>query len=207
MPPRPLAAAWVPDQPDMEYDEAAALAVEWTDERCRVENRRGVLLVHAASNRPGTGPLADFADRNTFTTASSLAAPASQGIPVLSLYPDPKALAIAVRSSARSSLCVVDGGFNGWRGWAAEVGALDLLTGEITPDPRTDAQRQTFDRLDLFTNNGFGDQLAKTSVPRLLRDLLAGGLEPEFIYGVAVARGADERGVKQLVKYVDRLRG
>lgn len=207
MPPRPFAAAWVPEQSDMDWDEAAALAVEWTDERIRVENRRGVLLVHAASSLPRSGPLAGFVARNSYTTVNSQAAPGARGIPVLSYCPGPKALAIAMRSSARSSLCVVEGVSDEWHGWAAEVGAVNLLTGEVTPDPRTDKQRKTFDRLDLFTNNGYGDPHAKSAVPRLLGDLLSDGLQPEFIYGVAVARGADDRGVKQLVGYVDRLHG
>lgn len=202
---RPAAAAWVPEQSDMDWDEAAAPAVTWTDEQCQDENRTGVLLVHAASSLPHSGPLADFAARHSYTTVGSRATPGTQGIPVLSYCPGPKALAIAMRKAAGSSLCVIEGTSNEWAGWAAEIGATNLLTGEVTPDPRTDKQRDTFRQLDLFTNNGYGDPHAKTSVPRLLGDLLAGGLAPEFIYGVAIARGADERGVNQLAKYVDRI--
>jgi hypothetical protein len=85
--------------------------------------------------------------------------------------------------------------------------AVDLLTGEVTPDPRTDDQRQDFQQLDLYANNAFGDYASKGPVPRMLQRLMAGsgGLSPEIIYGMAVARGADERGVKNLKKYVDRL--
>lgn len=205
---RRIAAAWIPERSDMDWENGSMLAADWTQARCDEEELPGLLLVHAQSNNPHErGALGRFAARNSITAVNSQSDYSTREGPVLAYCPSPKDLALAMDLAVDSALCVIEGTIIEWTGWAIEMQAVDLLTGEVTPDPRTDDQRQDFQQLDLYANNAFGDYASKGPVPRMLQRLMAGsgGLSPEIIYGMAVARGADERGVKNLKKYVDRL--
>lgn len=187
----------------MDWEEAAELAVEWTDDRCREEDATGLLYVEAHAGDYTDGPLGWFAGQHTIATRHSRPTGGGKG-PVLAYCPNPGWFGDAVRAAHGSALCVIEGLATPMRGWAMETGATNLLTGEATPDTRTDEQRDLHERLAFKGNNAWGDSYAQGSTPRILSQLRDSGLPLEVTIGVMLALGASERGIKSLRKYANR---
>ena len=63
-----------------------------------------------------------------------------------------------------------------------ETAAENLLTGEVTPDTRSEEQKKLLEHLATAGNNGWHDDLSKTTLPGRLAKLRASGLPPEVIW-------------------------
>ncbi|MGC4959694.1 hypothetical protein ACLQ2P_41410 [Actinomadura citrea] len=70
--------------------------------------------------------------------------------PVLAFLPDYRAMELALLYARGSSLAVVEFPADPLTGWAIETGALNLLTGQPTPDHRTERQREALDRIHTY---------------------------------------------------------
>lgn len=84
-------------------------------------------------------------------------------------------LARAMRTADHHALAVTETAFP-VEGWAMEVHAVDIRTGETTVDTRTDEQRQLLARLVRVLRNGWVGQLAGRMVRTYLEQLEASGM-------------------------------
>lgn len=204
----PNTFAWVPDNdPTRDWSIAAAWAVDWVDERCRVEGASGVLVTNTMSHL-GVPELNAFERRNTRTSrrAGRARVPDGEG-PVLAYVPHAEELEFAARLARNSSLGVVETVSFPLGGWAAWVGAFDLVAEEVT-GPLSDSVVEAIERLKFYGNNGFGDDFGKRMARGILEDICesdewSAGLLP----GAVLAAGVSDRGVKNLGKLMDKLVG
>lgn len=105
-----------------------------------------------------------------------------------------------------SSIAVVEGTQFPLRGWAQQLGAVDLTRPDDAPAQIPPRPAEAIDRLDFYGNNGFGDRFGKRQAQNILRDLHdAGALEGDIILGAIAARGASDRAVRNLAKLIDAL--
>jgi hypothetical protein len=108
----------------------------------------------AGSMRNGSG-LWKLRTKNSFTvrenahSATTLRSGRSfrHSGPVLAYVPDYEMMDLATEVASDASLAVVETIEYPLMGWAMEVRAIDLVTGEDTPDTRTDSQRRELDRV------------------------------------------------------------
>lgn len=202
----PKAFAWAPDDdPTRDWRVAAGWAVDWVDERCRMEGTTGVLVTNTMSHL-GVPDLNGFEQRNTRTSprAGRARRPEGQG-PVLAYVPHAGGLDFATRLARNSSLAVVETVSFPLGGWAACVGAFNLATEEFT-GPLDPAVAEAVERLSFYGNNGFGDDISKRMARSILDDLPdipAWG--HRLLPGAILAAGVSDRGVKNLEKLVTRL--
>ncbi len=202
----PHAFAWVPDDdPTRHWSVAAGWAVEWVDERCRMEGTTGVLVTNTMSHL-GVPELNGFEQRNTRTSSRAGRARRAEGQgPVLAYVPDAGGLDFATRLARDSSLAVVETASFPLGGWAAYVGAFNLATKEFAR-PLDPAVAEAVERLTFYGNNGFGDDIGKRMARSILEDLPdtpAWGLG--LLPGAVLAAGVSDRGVKNLEKLVTGL--
>lgn len=203
----PLAYAWVPDDdPTRAWSIAAGLAVEWVDERCRVENATGVLVTNSMRHL-GVPALDEFERRNTKTSrrAGRARVPEGEG-PVLAYVPHAEELDFATQLARNSSLAVVETASFPLGGWAAVVGAFNLVTEDFT-GPLDTAVVEAIEGLTFYGNNGFGDEFGKRMARSILEDLTD---RPEWnaglLPGAVLAAGVSDDGVKNLEKLMTRIR-
>jgi hypothetical protein len=135
-------AAWVPDgEPDRDWDVAVCLAVDWIErQRARApEGATAMLVTNTVGVESSVPSLARFAQRHRHTTPRSRGHVGRGVGPVLAYVPDARAMELAISLASGSSLVVVEGDFLPVRGWALEVGAVDLTMPDDQPkalDPR-----------------------------------------------------------------------
>jgi hypothetical protein len=201
-------AAWVPERQDMDWDDAVAIAVDWTERECARQGIRQALLITHTKDHPGEGPLGAFASRHYWTTPQSRnRVDVPRGRPVLAYVPDARVLDLAAGYARGSSLCAVEGFGYPLAGWARAAGALDLLTTSQAA-PVDDAMRKALDGLHFYGNNGwtrgFGQEQAQRKL-ELMRE--AGQLDKETILGDMLARGHGAKAVARLGDLVDRVAG
>jgi hypothetical protein len=90
-------------------------------------------------------------------------------------------------------------------GWAMETGAVNLLTGEPTPETRTDHQREELDHIHFYGNNGWTRGFGADQALRVLRDLLTKEpLPAEVIVGSMLGKGHHGEAVARLAKLIER---
>lgn len=202
----PSTFAWVPDDdPTRDWSIAAGWAVEWVDERCRLERAAGVLVTNSMSHL-GVPELDDFERRNTRTSrrAGRARIPEGEG-PVLAYVPHAEELEFATRLARNSSLAVVETVSFSLAGWAAWVGAFNLVTEEST-GPLDPAVAEAVERLKFYGNNGFGDDFGKRMARSTLEDLTdTPDWSAGLLVGAVLAAGASGRAVKNLEKLMTRL--
>jgi hypothetical protein len=191
--------AWFPFVQEIGWeDRANAAAVAWTEAECSVRNVRGLLLVYSHANHYDRGSLGSFAKRHSITTQrSSYRANSPRSGIVLVDMPDEKLMQTAI-GMGQSALCAIERPNFSLLGWAMETAADNLLTGERTPDTRTEDQKELLDFLRIAGNNGWHDDHAKIVVPPLLTRLQDSGVGLDVTCGVMLARGASASGIKQL---------
>ncbi|MGQ0844334.1 MAG: hypothetical protein ACT4QF_09370 [Sporichthyaceae bacterium] len=130
------------------------------------------------------------------TTRSRGSVTGPVGRPVLAYVPDERTLELAHRYARGSALCVVESVSFPVHGWARQTGAVSLLDGRVLP--ALDASvATTLDGLKFAGNNGWGDKPGKRDAARLLGDL-RGRVDLDEVVGYILARGASERGAKNL---------
>lgn len=98
----------------------------------------------------------------------------------------------------QSALCAIERPTFSLLGWAMETKAENLLTGEVTPDTRTEEQKRLLQFVKIAGNNGWHDSHAATTVPPMLAKLRDSGFGINDVCGVMLARGASASGVDKL---------
>ncbi|MFF3959754.1 hypothetical protein ACFYY1_42310 [Streptomyces sp. NPDC001890] len=204
-----LRAAWVPDDdPERDWAVAAGLAVDWIRQECAEQGATGVLVLNAFGVEQQIPALRRFAAEHTITTPRASRERAGRGTgPVFAYVPDAKSLDFAMNLARASSLVVVESahGFP-LKGWARQLGAVDLTRPDAQPEALPPELAAAVDRLDFYGNNGFGDRFGKQQAQRILQDLRGKGiLEREVILGALAARGASDRSVRNLGQLIDQL--
>lgn len=190
-------AAWVPDDdPVRPWDEAAALVINWVDAQAEELGSKPILVTNAHIDPPvhGFSWGSDWFSRLSGGTARNRA--------VMSYVPGIEDFEYALDIARSAAVGVVETVSFRVGGWAAEVGALNLLTGQPTP-PHLPAVRELLERLAFYGNNGYGDQFGKKMAPDLVRDLInTGQIEPELIPGALAAHHVSARGQKKIADVV-----
>jgi hypothetical protein len=90
-------------------------------------------------------------------------------------------------------------------GWAMEVHALDLRTGEVPKDTRTLEQRATLARLVDVLYQGWSGELAKQRVPDYLEELASSGMTWSVWAGSLVALSPDHADFAKAERYLPEV--
>lgn len=201
-----LKTAWVPETGDMPWDGAVVPAIEWTKRQSAEQESKALVVTYARQNLDAAPTaLRQFAGLHTATTANSRQHVDGQG-PVLAYVPDYKTMEIATRYARNSSLCVVESSLTPLVGWAIEMGAVDLLTGSVTPETRSQQLKKDLERLVFYGNNGWGDRFGKQQAQRILADINSRGeLDSAIILGHMLAHGASPRALQSLETLMKRI--
>ncbi|MGC5010126.1 hypothetical protein ACLQ2R_05120 [Streptosporangium sp. DT93] len=202
-------AAWVPDDdPHRDWEDAAKLAVAWVLQQAKQEGATP-LLVTPTQNQWNTGvnSITRFAHAYPATTLRSGREQARRGPgPVLVYAPDFETLDLAVGYARGSCLAVIETRATPLIGWAMEARAVNLLTGEVTADTRTDSQRETLERVRVNGNNGWTRGFGQNQTMRILQGTYGrDGLTKDIILGTMLAKGRHGKAVDRLGKLLDRL--
>lgn len=200
-------AAWVPgNDPERPWDAAAALCVQWVIAESKAQATDPLLVTPTQSQwSSGAESVVWMAQQYEAATPLSNRAAFSKR-PVLAYVPDYQTMEIAGAYARESSLAVVESVSTPLVGWAMEVRAVSLLTGEATPDTRTESQRKDLESLSFNGHNGWGDDYGKRTARRILSGMRErGDLDPSLILGYMVARGHGHRGVKRLATLIGKI--
>ncbi|WP_447002500.1 hypothetical protein ACRAKI_22590 [Saccharothrix isguenensis] len=148
------AAAWLPQPSSPEAHRAGIEAVaRWLREQEQRTGAAAVLVTDTFPTDEDILQLGPFQRGSTHFTVKS-SGPAVSG-PVLAFRPTRKALDVA-QDTARSAICVWEHGDTPIRGWAGQVGAVDLTTGNTTT---ADSRLADYlDRLVVAGTNGYTDR-------------------------------------------------
>ncbi|MER5424366.1 hypothetical protein [Streptosporangium roseum] len=202
-------AAWVPDDdPHRDWDDAARLAVAWVLEQAGREGATPLLVTpHQSQWNAGVESITWFAGAYPATTPRSGRERAGSGQgPVLVYVPDVDTLQLAVRYARGSALAVVETVSTPLIGWAMEAKAINLLTGEVTPDTRSDSQRELLERVHSYGNNGWTRGFGREQTLRALRGIYErDGLTKDVILGAMAAKGHNGKAVDRLGEVLDTL--
>lgn len=201
------AAAWVPDDdPQRDWEDAASLAVDWIISEGRKQRATPLLVTPTQSQwNAGVESITRFARRYPATTPRSRRV-AKSGGPVLAYVPDYESLYLASTYARGSSLAVVETIQFPLIGWAMELGALNLLTGEPTPDVRSDHQRAELERVNFYGNNGWTRGFGASQASRVLSDVLRQDhLSADVIVGTMLGKGHNGDAVERLRKLIGRV--
>ncbi|MGW0294749.1 hypothetical protein [Streptomyces tuirus] len=204
-----LRAAWVPDDdPERDWEIAAALAVEWVRQECAEQGAIAVLVLNAFGVEQQLPSLRRFAAEHAVTTPRASRHRVGRGTgPVLAYVPDERTLDFAADLARGSSLAVVES-IHGFPlcGWARQLGAIDLTRPDGQTEPLGSELAEAIDRLDFYKNNGFGDKFGKHQAQRILQGLRGAGLlDRDIVLGALAAKGASDRAVRNLGKLIDAL--
>lgn len=193
--------AWVPDDdPKRDWNVAAELAVDWVEERCKLEGASGILVTNALGDL-GVPALEGFERRHSRVSRRSRRLGHGSS-PVLSYVPTYDDLEFAAGLAHGSSLAVVESVAYPLYGWAAWFGALNLVTGEPAPDLEKGV-REAANRLRSYGKSAFADPFDKQRAWSIVNDLRAGGhLDRDLLLGAALAAGVPARGIKNLARLI-----
>jgi hypothetical protein len=197
-------AAWVPDDdPERQWDDAAALALDWLGRQAADLGGEVVLVTHAFENAHAGGSLRRFVRGRTHFTVRS--AQGGQRGPVLAYVPTLQALRVAMSRARGSALCVVECVGTPMRGWAAVARALNLITGQT--ETLNSRLREHLENLKFYGNNGYGNDFDRRGARRILNDIRAAGLlDRDLIIGALAAAGISVHGQEEIAKLVDGRR-
>ncbi|MFK4144558.1 hypothetical protein [Streptomyces sp. NPDC004065] len=195
------------DDPERDWEIAAELAVQWTEQECSEQDAAGVLVLNAFGSEQTIPSLGRFAARHICTTPRADRSRIGRGVgPVLVYAPDEKTLDFAMQLARGASIAVVESISFPLRGWAHEIGAVDLTRPDTEREAVSAELADAIDRLDFHKNNGFGDRFGKQQAERILRRLHdTGTLDRDTVVGALAARGASARALKNLTKLIDAL--
>jgi hypothetical protein len=197
--------AWFPFVQEIGWQARAnCAAVAWTEAECSARGVKGLLLVYSYANDYDDGPLGSFARRHSITTQQSSYGPNSprSGV-VLVDMPDEKLMQTAM-GMGQSALCAIERPNFPLLGWAMETGAVNLLTGEITPDTRTEEQKKLLQFVKTAGDKGWHDSHAAMTVPGMLAKLQDSGLGINVVCGVMLACGASASGIDKLRRLANK---
>ena len=196
-------AAWVAD--DAEHrppDVAFAMAADWIE----AQPNGQPLLVTPVRQQSAFPAITRFANAHSATTLGSGRSFRHSG-PVLAYAPDYEMMDLATEVASDASLAVVETIEYPMIGWAMEVHAIDLVTGEVTPDTRTESQRRELDQVYFYGNNGWSPAFDRERATTVLRPLLSEpGMTKDIVLGHMIAKGANGKGIARLAKLIDSIR-
>lgn len=87
-----------------------------------------------------------------------------------------------------------------------EAGAINLLTGQATPDTLSNSQRELLERVHRNGNNGWTRGFGRDQTLRALRGAYGqDGLTKDIILGTMVAKGHNGKAVNRLDDALDAL--
>jgi len=184
------AAAYVPFD-DTSLDERATLAIRWILEREQETGRRAGLIV--AWMHDYVEPVELFKRGRPYSSPKSSKSFGSG--PVLVFCTSMEGLAKAV-SSGREVAYVAWGNDPWVFGWAADVGAINLRSGQPEVPPSQEV-RALLDDLDFAGRGGWYDNPGKEDARRIL-GLLGKQVSRDFTVGAMLARGHSVKSVKYL---------
>jgi hypothetical protein len=208
------AAAWVPEETEgLDRSENAALAVAWMQEQERRLHQQGHLFVPQKGDfedwREDRPAIDQWVRGGRLVTSPRSGGPGDSG-PVLVCYPTLDMVADASQRSARSAVCILEWGQSDREiltGWAKESRALNLLTGDVTPDDRT-AELVTELQYILWSgNNGWHGKSAGDRVITSLRRLRTAGVPVRTgdVIGYMLAHGKSWASVQRLETLVSTV--
>jgi hypothetical protein len=201
-----LTAAWVPDDdPERDWEEAAEIAVEWMLAEATQHAGDPLLVTPTQHQWDATPALHAFTQRFEATTPRGRRA-LSGNRPVLAYVPDYDTFSLAAGYARKSVLVIVESESHPVSGWAMEVGATNLLTGEVTKDTRTKEQAKEFERIHFYGNNNWTTGFGKDQSTRILQDMHAKGiLDRDLLLGYQLAKHHHGKGLDRLAKMVDGI--
>ncbi len=200
-------AAWVPDDdPNRSWDEAADLAVEWVLEQARSLELAPLLVTPTQSQwSAGADSIRWFAQTYTATTPRSARVGSSRSA-VLLYVPDYGTFHHGVNQARDGAVVVVESVSHPLLGWAVEVEALNLVTGERTADYREPELREQLDRLHWYGNNGWTRGFGRDQAIRILEEMRQQGhFDPQIVLGYMLAKGHHGKAVDRLAELIAKL--
>ncbi|WP_214107267.1 hypothetical protein [Acrocarpospora catenulata] len=202
-------AAWVPDDdPHRDWEDAAKLAIAWVLEQAAQEGASPLLVTpHQNQWKAGVESITWFANTYPAITPRSSRQRVSRGQgPVLVYVPDFGTLTLAANYARGSSLAVVETASTPLIGWAMETKAVNLLTGQATPETRTNSQREVLERVHFHGNNGWTRGFGRDQTTRILRGAYGReGLTRDVVLGAMAAKGHNSKAVGRLGELLDGL--
>jgi hypothetical protein len=168
-----VSCSWLPLEPTRTWDAAAAIAVPAIVSEARARGGRpSVVSVQQDALRDGPALIQQLFRTGEYGT---LKGRWPQAGPVLAWVPDVRVVQRAWRTAHGSALVVVEyfpdaGQTPGlWAAWAAQLRAVDLTTGQVTPDERSDQLREDIAHVLWTGNNGWPqkDPIVKGAVSYL----------------------------------------
>ncbi|TDB91019.1 hypothetical protein E1264_03220 [Actinomadura sp. KC216] len=205
-------AAWMPDdRPGRDNEVMAGLAAAWVAAEAREQQAVPLLVTAQLSVQEGIETLSRFARDHAATTPrgemrTGRGANRGRG-PVLGFLLNYKEFSWAARFARGSSLTLVEDRNYPLIGWAMETGALNLSTGEPTPDRRTEYQRQQLDHILSNGNNGWSRGTGADRTLQILHDLhCEEPMSADVILGTMLARGKSGSALTDLAKLIKRAK-
>lgn len=196
-----LAVAWVPwnDGNPQWLDQREPLAAQWASQRCSIEQRKGVLRVQAYADdwKAGHGVISGFARKATIVTNRSGSASGPTLVPDAR---EPRLVAGGMQCAIGASLVVVENPYFPLEGWAMQLGAIDLTSGEPSQDTRTTEQVEEIAMMVDQGYNGWrslpGNRSAEQHMPRLAES----GMSWWVFFGSVLAMNPHRADLKELTR-------
>jgi hypothetical protein len=168
-PARRHAFAWIPPSAgtSITLEDAAAVAMEWVEQQA-VGGLPAVLVTDLKGEYAHAAPFTRYTGRHITPRSSRLTVEPGA---VIAHNPTYTALELAMTTAREIPLAVVGLLPAPWwlDGWAAAVGALDLITGEVTAlDPRLDEPLQS---ILFYGNNGYARGWGRDGAQRALDEI------------------------------------
>ena len=190
--------------PDIER--SARLAAAWLLERSReLKAEPLVVLPHSHARTSGPGAIQWLAKRYPVITPRSRGS-SDTGRSVLAYAVDYKGFQLAAQCAQGAALVVVEWPTDPLIGWAVESRALNLATGELTPDSRSEETINHLEHLHRSGYNGWTTSFDKQVVPPLLAVMREQGtLDRDLVCGYMLAHGQSAESIKNLAAMMARL--
>jgi uncharacterized protein (UPF0297 family) len=200
----PLAAAWIPPGADLTLEAAAEVAMRWADEQAAARGAQAMLVTDLKGEYRGEAPFDRYADGRHITPRSSGLA-ITPGA-VIAHNPTAEALELAMDTARGTAIAVVALLPGPWwlHGWAAAVGAQDLLTGETAALDAALVEPLT--QIVAYGNNGFAAGYGRDNAQDLLRQLQRDGLlEHDLVVSALGGLGLPARHQHTISKMIDKM--
>jgi hypothetical protein len=197
--------SWVPFGPGG-VEESAEIAVRATLDGARQLGGTPRIVATDRHALDGVTLIADFA--GNYPSGTTRGRWPEPGGPVLAWMPDVDLLQRAVRLATGTSLVVTEwpDGDIPWTSWAAHVGAVDLVTGEVTPDLRTDALKSDIEFVIFKGNNGWAGSDANSIRRFLLQARDSRDYDEDAFVAAAMAAGKSLDAIRRLRKILASVR-
>ncbi|MET8149677.1 hypothetical protein ACIBSW_23610 [Actinoplanes sp. NPDC049668] len=196
--------AWIPPSAGhaITLQSAAAVAMEWAEKQA-VRGLPVVLVTDRKGEYAHAAPFTRYAGRHITPRSSRLTVEPGA---VIAHNPTYTALELAMTTAYEIPLAVVGLLPAPWwlDGWAAAVGALDLLTGEVTAlDPRL---AEPLESILFYGNNGYPQGWGRDGAQRALDEIRdAGLLDHDMIVSALAGLGMPAKHQEVISTMIDKM--